>query len=31
MLEFVYSARFKPDTQDGGFVVTFRDLPEAIT
>jgi antitoxin HicB len=31
MLEFVYPARFKPDTLDGGFVVTFRDLPEAIT
>ncbi len=31
MLEFVYPARFKADTQDGGFVVTFRDIPEAIT
>jgi antitoxin HicB len=31
MLEFVYPARFKADTQDGGFIVTFRDIPEAIT
>lgn len=27
---FSYSAIFTPD-DDGGFVVTFRDLPEAIT
>jgi antitoxin HicB len=31
MGQFVYPARFTPDTQDGGFVVTFVDLPEAIT
>ena len=31
MEQFVYPARFTPDTQDGGFVVTFVDLPEAIT
>ncbi len=28
---FVYSAAFTPDEADGGFVVTFRDVPEAIT
>jgi len=27
----LYPARFKEDTDDGGFVVTFRDIPEAIT
>lgn len=26
-----YPARFKPDHESGGFVVTFRDIPEAIT
>jgi len=26
-----YPARFKPDHENGGFVVTFRDIPEAIT
>ncbi len=31
MKAFVYPARFTPDEDDGGFVVTFRDLPEAIT
>lgn len=31
MREFVYPARFTPDRKDGGFVVTFRDFPEAIT
>jgi antitoxin HicB len=31
MREFVYPARFKADKVDGGFVVTFRDIPEAIT
>jgi antitoxin HicB len=29
MLE--YSARFTPDREAGGFVVTFPDVPEAIT
>ena len=29
MLE--YSARFTPDREAGGFVVTFPDIPEAIT
>ncbi|OGI67580.1 MAG: hypothetical protein A2W18_07915 [Candidatus Muproteobacteria bacterium RBG_16_60_9] len=31
MREFVYAARFTADKKDGGFVVTFRDIPEAIT
>lgn len=31
MREFVYPARFTADKVDGGFVVRFRDLPEAIT
>lgn len=31
MREFVYPARFAPDKKDGGYVVTFRDIPEAIT
>jgi antitoxin HicB len=28
---FSFPARLTPDEKDGGFVVTFRDLPEAIT
>ena len=28
---FVYSVSLTPDTTDGGYVVTCRDLPEAIT
>ncbi len=31
MREFVYPARLTPDKKDGGYTVTFRDLPEAIT
>lgn len=31
MEQFVYPAILAPDVQDGGFVVTFVDLPEAIT
>ena len=31
MDQFVYPATLTPDTQDGGFVVTFVDVPEAIT
>lgn len=31
MQSFIYPAKLTPDTEDGGFVVTFRDLPEAIT
>jgi antitoxin HicB len=31
MRAFVYPARFTADKHDGGYVVTFRDLPEAIT
>ena len=26
-----YAATLTPDEEDGGFVVTFRDIPEAIT
>ncbi|MBB3213435.1 antitoxin HicB [Herbaspirillum sp. Sphag1AN] len=26
-----YPAQFEPDEEAGGFVVTFRDIPEAIT
>ncbi|EON13415.1 type II toxin-antitoxin system HicB family antitoxin [Pandoraea sp. SD6-2] len=26
-----YPAKFEPDHEAGGFVVTFRDIPEAIT
>ncbi|WP_175867877.1 type II toxin-antitoxin system HicB family antitoxin [Burkholderia diffusa] len=26
-----YPARFEQDEEDGGYVVTFRDIPEAIT
>ena len=31
MDQFVYPATLTPDVQDGGFVVTFVDIPEAIT
>jgi antitoxin HicB len=31
MDQFVYPAMLTPDPQDGGFVVTFVDVPEAIT
>ncbi|MCP4036359.1 MAG: type II toxin-antitoxin system HicB family antitoxin [bacterium] len=31
MQTFVYPAQFTPDETDGGYVVTFRDMPEAIT
>lgn len=31
MLEFVYPCKLTRDRKDGGYVVTFRDLPEAIT
>jgi len=30
-MEYVYPVILTPDTQDGGFIVTCRDLPEAIT
>ena len=30
-MQFVYPATLTPDATDGGFVVTFRDWPEAIT
>jgi len=29
--EFTYPVTLTPDKTDGGFVVTFKDLPEAIT
>ncbi len=31
MSRFSFPAILTPDEEDGGFVVTFRDLPEAIT
>ena len=31
MNRFSFPATLTPDLEDGGFVVTFRDLPEAIT
>lgn len=31
MREFVYPARLTRDKKDRGYVVTFRDLPEAMT
>lgn len=31
MSSFAFPATFTPDEADGGFTVTFRDLPEAIT
>ncbi len=31
MLRFTYPVTLTPDESDGGFVVTFPDLPEAIT
>lgn len=31
MLRFTYPAKLTADRKDGGYVVTFRDLPEAIT
>lgn len=29
--EFAYPVILTPDKEDGGLVVTFEDLPEAIT
>jgi len=26
-----YPARFKHDKKEGGYIITFRDIPEAIT
>ena len=31
MLRFTYPAKLTADRKDGGYVVSFRDLPEAIT
>lgn len=28
---FAFPAHFEPDLIDGGFIITFRDVPEAIT
>ncbi len=28
---YAYPCRLTPDEDDGGFVITFRDVPEAIT
>ena len=30
-MDFAYPVTLTPDPEDGGFVVTFADLPEAIT
>ncbi len=31
MHSFNYPAKFKNDKAEGGFIITFRDIPEAIT
>ena len=31
MTNFAFPVQLTPDNDDGGYVVTFRDLPEAIT
>ena len=31
MRQFTYAVKLTPDKRDGGYVVTCRDLPEAIT
>lgn len=31
MRQFTYAVKLTPDKQDGGYVATCRDLPEAIT
>ena len=31
MPNFIFPVQLTPDSEDGGYVVTFRDLPEAIT
>ncbi len=31
LFRFTYAAKLTADRKDGGYVVTFRDLPEAIT
>ncbi len=31
MLRFSYSVKLTPDRKDRGYVVTCRDIPEAIT
>jgi antitoxin HicB len=31
MLQFTYPVKLTRDRRDGGYVATFRDIPEAIT
>ena len=31
MQSFIYPAKLTPETEERGYVVTFRDMPEAIT
>ena len=31
MFRFTYPVKLTPDRKDGGYVATFRDIPEAIT
>lgn len=31
MRPFTYAVKLTPDKSEGGYVVAFRDLPEAIT
>ena len=31
MRQFTYTVKLTPDKDDGGYVVTCRDLPEALT
>lgn len=31
IIRYTYPAKLTPDRKDGGYVVSFRDLPEAIT
>jgi antitoxin HicB len=31
MRQFTYAVKLAPDKDDGGYVVTCRDLPEALT
>jgi predicted RNase H-like HicB family nuclease len=31
MNEFIYPALFTPDTEEGGYLITFPDLPDVIT
>ncbi|MCK5669403.1 MAG: type II toxin-antitoxin system HicB family antitoxin [Gammaproteobacteria bacterium] len=31
MHKFIFPAKFKHDKEEGGFIISFRDIPEAIT